>query len=100
MDILNQFLPPSLLLFATGLIGVMFKRNLVTIFMCVEIMLCGAMLAMITFAAAYSDISGAVFAFFALAIGAAEVAVGLAIIPQLFRVENTVSTKNLNTLGD
>jgi len=48
MDILNQFLPPSLLLFATGLIGVMFKRNLVTIFMCVEIMLCGAMLAMIT----------------------------------------------------
>ena len=44
MDILNQFLPPALMLFATGLLGAMFKRNLVTIFMCVEIMLCGATL--------------------------------------------------------
>ena len=80
------------MLFVTGLMGVMFKRNLVTIFMCVEIMLCGATLAMVAFAAAYGDISGAAFA--------AEVAVGLAIITQLFKVENTVSTKNLNSLGD
>ena len=83
------------MLFVTGLMGVMFKRNLVTIFMCVEIMLCGA-----TLAAAYGDISGAAFAFFVMTIGAAEVAVGLAIITQLFKVENTVSTKNLNSLGD
>ena len=100
MDILNQFLPPALMLFATGLLGAMFKRNLVAIFMCVEIMLCGATIAMVAFAAAYGDVSGAAFAFFAMAIGAAEVAVGLAIITQLFRVSNTVSTKNLNALGD
>ena len=100
MDILNQFLPPALLLFATGLLGVMFKRNLVTIFMCVEIMLCAAMLVMMAFAAAYADMSGAVFAFFVITIGAAEVAVGLAIITQLYKVENTVSTKNLDSLGD
>ena len=87
------------MLFVTGLMGVMFKRNLVTIFMCVEIMLCGATLAMVAFAA-YGDISGAAFAFFVMTIGAAEVAVGLAIITQLFKVENTVSTKNLNSLGD
>ena len=83
------------MLFVTGLMGVMFKRNLVTIFM-----LCGATLAMVAFAAAYGDISGAAFAFFVMTIGAAEVAVGLAIITQLFKVENTVSTKNLNSLGD
>ena len=55
---------------------------------------------MVAFAAAYGDISGAAFAFFVMTIGAAEVAVGLAIITQLFKVENTVSTKNLNSLGD
>ena len=73
---LHQFLFPALALFATGLLGVMFKRNLITIFMCVE------------------------FAFFVLAIAASEVAVGLAIITRLFALENTVSTKDLNTLGD
>jgi len=80
--------------------GAMFKRNLITIFMSVEFMLMGAMLAMVAFASEYGDITGAVFAFFIMTIAAAEVAVGLAIITQLFKVENTVSTKNLNTLGD
>ena len=88
------------MLFATGLIGAMFKRNLIIIFMCVEMMLCGAMLAFTAFAYAYDDISGGVFSFFILTIAAAEVAVGLAIITQLFKIENTVSTKDLNTLGD
>lgn len=58
MDILNQFLPPALMLFATGLLGAMFKRNLVTIFMCVEIMLCGATLALVAFAAATATCRG------------------------------------------
>ena len=88
------------MLFATGLLGAMFKRNLVTIFMSVELMLCGAMLAFAAFASAYDDLGGAVFAFFILTIAAAEVAVGLAIIMRLFKLENTVSTKDLNTLGD
>lgn len=88
------------MLFVTGLLGAMFKRNLVTIFMSVELMLCGAMLAFAAFASAYDDLGGAVFAFFILTIAAAEVAVGLAIITRLFKLENTVSTKDLNTLGD
>lgn len=99
-ETLNQFLAPALILFATGLIGAMFKRNLISIFMCVELMLCGAMLAFVAFASAYNDIDGAVFAFFIMTIAAAEVAVGLAIITQLFKVENGVSTKDMNTLGD
>ena len=92
------------MLFVTGLLGAMFKRNLITIFMSVELMLCGAlcgaMLAFAAFASAYDDLGGAVFAFFILTIAAAEVAVGLAIITRLFKLENTVSTKDLNTLGD
>lgn len=97
---LNQFLFPALMLFATGLLGAMFKRNLVSIFMGIELMLCGAMLAFVAFASVYNNMDGAVFAFFILTIAAAEVAVGLAIITRLFKVENTISTKELNTLGD
>ncbi len=88
------------MLFATGLLGAMFKRNLISIFMGIELMLCGAMLAFVAFASVYNNMDGAVFAFFILTIAAAEVAVGLAIITRLFKVENTISTKELNTLGD
>ena len=97
---LNQFLFPALMLFITGLLGAMFKRNLISIFMGIELMLCGAMLAFVAFASVYNNMNGAVFAFFILTIAAAEVAVGLAIITRLFKVENTISTKELNTLGD
>ena len=96
-DSLTKFLFPALMLFATGLLGAMFKRNLIIIFMCVELMLCGAMLA---FASEYGDIRGGVFAFFVMTIAAAEVAVGLAVITRLFVVDGTISTKNMNTLGD
>ena len=58
------------------------------------------MLAFVAFASVYNNMDGAVFAFFILTIAAAEVAVGLAIITRLFKVENTISTKELNTLGD
>ena len=97
---LHQFLFPALMLFATGLLGAMFKRNLITIFMSVELMLCGAMLAFAAFASAYDDLEGADFKLYILTIAAAEVAVGLAIITRRFKLENTVSTKDLNTLGD
>ncbi len=97
---LIKFLVPALMLFTTGVLGVMFKRNLITIFMSVEMMLVASMLVLVAFASATNDISGAVFAFFIMAIAAAEVAVGLAVITKLFKVENTISTKELNTLGD
>ena len=97
---LVKFLVPALMLFTTGVLGVMFKRNLITIFMSVEMMLVASMLVLVAFASATNDISGAVFAFFIMAIAAAEVAVGLAVITKLFKVENTISTKELNTLGD
>ena len=96
----NEFLAPALMLFATGFLGAMFKKNAIVVFMCVELMLCGAMLAMLAFASEYGDIRGGVFAFFVMTIAAAEVAVGLAVITRLFVVDGTISTKNMNTLGD
>ena len=88
------------MLFATGLLGVMFKRNVITIFMGVEMMLVASMLVFSAFASVTNDISGSVFVLFIMAIAAAEVAVGLAIAVQLFRVGNTVSTKEISGLGD
>lgn len=99
-DFLLNFLIPAGMLFITGMLGVMFKRNLITIFMCAEMMLVASMLVFCAFASATNDISGGVFVFFIMTIAAAEVAVGLAIITQLFKVENTVSTKEISTLGD
>ncbi len=99
-DSINQFLAPALLLFVTGFLGAMYKRNLICVFMCIELMLCGAMLAMLSFASAYDDMQGGVFTFFVLTIAAAEVALGLAIITRLFIVSKTVNTSNLTNLGD
>ncbi len=100
MEQLQQFIFPAVMLFAAGLLGAMFKRNLVVVFMSIELMLIGATLAFAAFASAYGNIDGAVFAFFVLTIGAAEVAVGLAVLTRLFKIENTVSTKEMRTLGD
>ena len=99
-DFLTEFLTPAVMLFITGLLGVMFKRNIIVIFMCTEMMLVASMLAFTAFASAYNDISGGVFVLFIMAIAAAEVAVAMAVITQLFKVEATVSTKQLNTLGE
>lgn len=88
------------MLFFTGLLGVMFRRNIVAIFMCAELMLVASMLVFAAFASASNDIGGGVFVFFIMAIAAAEVAVGLAIITQLFKADGAISTKRLHNLGD
>ncbi len=99
-DFLISFFVPAVMLFATGMLGVMFKRNMITVFMSVELMLVAAMLVFTAFASATNDIDGGVFVLFIVAVAAAEVAVGLAIITRLFKVDDTISTKELSTLGD
>ena len=99
-DFLISFFVPAVMLFATGMLGVMFKRNMITVFMSVELMLVAAMLVFTAFASATNDIDGGVFVVFIVAVAAAEVAVGLAIITRLFKVDDTISTKELSTLGD
>lgn len=100
MENLNQFLIPALLVFATGLTGIFCKKNLLAVFMCAELMMCGAMLALVGFSAAYGDFSGAVFSFFVMAIAAAEVAIALAVIVQFFKIRHSVSAFDADNLKD
>lgn len=85
-------------LFAIGVLGVLFRRNILVIFMSVELMLNAANISFITFARQIGSLDGQVIVFFVLAVAAAEVAVGLAIIVALFRRRQTVQVDELNAL--
>ncbi|HET9234151.1 MAG TPA: NADH-quinone oxidoreductase subunit NuoK [Candidatus Eisenbacteria bacterium] len=85
-------------LFSIGVMGVLFRRNILVIFMCVELMLNAANLSLIAFARTLGNTDGQVVVFFALAVAAAEVSVGLAIIIDLFRKKGTVDVEQVNLL--
>jgi NADH-quinone oxidoreductase subunit K len=85
-------------LFSIGVMGVLFRRNILVIFMCVELMLNAANLSLIAFARALGNVDGQVVVFFALAVAAAEVSVGLAIIIDLFRKKGTVDVEQVSLL--
>jgi NADH-quinone oxidoreductase subunit K len=81
----NYYLVVGALLFTIGAVGLLLRRNVLVMFMCVELMLNAANLTFVTFARALDDIGGQVIVFFILVVAAAEVAVGLAIIVAIFR---------------
>ena len=81
----NYYLVVGALLFTIGAVGLLLRRNVLVMFMCVELMLNAANLTFVTFARALDDIGGQVIVFFTLVVVAAEVAVGLAIIVAIFR---------------
>jgi NADH-quinone oxidoreductase subunit K len=85
-------------LFAIGVAGVLFRRNILVIFMCVELMLNAANLSLVAFGRALGSMDGQVLVFFVLAVAAAEVSVGLAIIIDLFRKKGTVDVQEVNLL--
>ena len=95
---LNSYLVVSVLLFASGLLGVLIRRNTLVVFMCLELMLVAATLALVAFSRFNGTMDGNVFAFFILTVAAAEVAVGLAIIVALVRRRMTIQVDELNTL--
>lgn len=97
MDLAN-FLILSGALFAVGLTGALVRRNILVVYMSLEIMLTAAMLALVSFAKYTNTMEGAVFCFFIIAIAAAEVAVGLALIVAFFRKRQTASLDELNNL--
>jgi NADH-quinone oxidoreductase subunit K len=76
---LNYYILLSAILFTIGVMGVLFRRNAIIIFMCIELMLNAVNLLLVAFSRYLSDSSGQVFVFFIMAVAAAEVAVGLAI---------------------
>jgi NADH-quinone oxidoreductase subunit K len=88
----------SAALFTVGVLGVLFRRNAIIIFMCVELMLNAVNLLMVAFANFYNDGSGQVFVFFIMAVAAAEVAVGLAILIMMYRNTKTTDINVLNKL--
>ena len=95
---LNHYLWISGLLFAIGIAGIIIRRNLLVIFMALEMNLNAANLALIAFSKFNKLVDGQVLVFFIIAIAAAEVAVGLAIIVALFRRKQTVSVTDLNSM--
>jgi len=88
----------SAILFTIGIVGVLVRRNAIVIFMSVELMLNAANLAFVSFANALHSLDGQVFVFFVMAVAAAEVAVGLAIIVNLFRLRESVFVDEINLL--
>jgi NADH-quinone oxidoreductase subunit K len=95
---LEHFLTVSALLFCVGLLGVIVRRNLLIIYMSLELMLNAASLALIAFSRYNNDLNGQVFVFFIITVAAAEVAVGLALIVALYRRKHTAHVEGLVTL--
>jgi NADH-quinone oxidoreductase subunit K len=85
-------------LFAIGVVGVLVRRNALVIFMSVELMLNAGNLAFVAFARELKSLDGQVFVFFVMTVAAAEVAIGLAIIVNLFRLRETVFVDEINLL--
>lgn len=85
-------------LFCIGVIGVLTRKNALIIFMCVELMLNAVNMLFIAFSAYKGDASGQVFVFFIMAVAAAEVAVGLAIIVMIYRNTRSVDIGQLNKI--
>ena len=85
-------------LFSIGVLGVLFRRNILVIFMSVELMLNAANLAFVAFASHLKSIDGQIFVFFVMTVAAAEVAIGLAIIVHLFRLRETVFVDEIRLL--
>jgi len=85
-------------LFSIGAIGVLVRRNVLVMFMCVELMLNAVNLTFVTFARRLDDIAGQTLVFFVLVVAAAEVVVGLGIIVSIFRHRTSATADDLRIL--
>lgn len=94
----SYYLGLSAILFIIGALGVLIRRNPIIIFMSVELMLNAANLAFVTFARAYGLMEGQIFVFFIMAVAAAEVAVGLALMVAIFHSKQSIDVDQMNSL--
>lgn len=97
-DVVRHALVLSSVLFAIGALGVFMRRNLITIFMCVELMLNAVNLAFVAFSRALGAFDGQVLVFFVMTVAAAEAAVGLAIVIALHRGKDTLDVDAFSLL--
>ena len=92
------YLVLSAVLFGLGVIGFVLKRNIITIFMSIELMLNAVNLAFVAFSRALGQLQGQVFVFFVIVVAAAEAAVGLAIIIVIARNRGTLNVERVDSL--
>ena len=95
---LQHYLAISFLLFALGLFGVIIRRNVLVIYMCLELMLNAANVALVAFSRFNNNLDGQLLVFFTITVAAAEVAVGLALIVALYRKKQTAHVEDLTTM--
>jgi NADH-quinone oxidoreductase subunit K len=95
---IEYYLGLSAILFSIGAIGVLTRRNAIIIFMSIELMLNSANLVFVAFARYHGVLSGQIFVFFVMAVAAAEVAVGLALIVTIFQSKQSINVDELNSL--
>ena len=95
---INYYIFLSAILFIIGAVGVMARRNAIIIFMCIELMLNAVNLMLVAFSTLHNDPSGQVFVFFIMAVAAAEVAVGLAILSVAYRNIKSIDIDLLSKL--
>jgi NADH-quinone oxidoreductase subunit K len=94
----SWYLILSAVLFAIGVAGFLLRRNIITVFMCIELMLNAVNLTFIAFSYQLKQVSGHIFAFFVMVVAAAEAAVGLAIILTVFKNRETLNIDEVNSL--
>src|SRR3984957_11134539 len=94
----SWYLILSAVLFALGVAGFLFRRNIITVFMCIELMLNAVNLSFVAFANVHKQVSGQIFVFFVMVVAAAEAAVGLAIILTVFKNRDTLNIDEVNSL--
>lgn len=94
----TYYLALSAILFAIGVLGVLIRRNAIIIFMSIEMMLNAANLAFVAFAREFGSLDGQIIVFFVLAVAAAEVAVGLALIVAIFRAKASIDVDEVSQL--
>ena len=95
---ISYYLVLSAVLFGLGMVGVVFKRNIITIFMSIELMLNAVNLAFVAFARAHNQLDGLVFVFFVIVVAAAEAAVGFAIVIMITQNRQSLNVERVNLL--
>lgn len=94
----EAYLALSAILFAIGALGVLIRKNALTVFMSIELMLNAVNLSFVAFSRQFGHFDGQIFVFFVMAVAAAEVAVGLAIIVEIFRSRRSVDIDDVSWL--
>ena len=95
---LNWYLALSAVLFTIGVVGVITKRNVISMFMCIELMLNAVNLTFVAFSRYFGDVTGQLFVFIVMTVAAAEAAVGLGIIIAIFRNRESLNVDEANVL--